>query len=159
MPFTTPSTIADGLRNAAVALSEPAWQQNQSGPLTAAHAEKLLRLATRVERGIHPDDERLDAFADYAFTYAGGGCFLATPPEVDTYLADVPEHVSPGRFLTGLADTYRSAAPLSQDTVAYIVETLAAADEQKAAGRTPVRDINADGLPTLRYIDRPRRVI
>ncbi|SNQ47064.1 conserved hypothetical protein [Frankia canadensis] len=157
MPTVTPQTIASGLRNTAATISQPTWHERHPGPLTTAHAAKLARFADRVERGISDDDPRLDALADYAFADQAGGCFLATPAEIDPFLAEVPEHWSPGRFLTGLVAAYQAAAPLTEDTVADIVRILETAAGYDADGLIPERDVNADGQTVLRYARRPLR--
>ncbi|WP_261561616.1 hypothetical protein [Frankia tisae] len=157
MPIITPDKVADSLRNIAATISQPAWHDSHPGPLTADHAGKLRRLADRVEHAIRADDPRLDAFTPHTIADPAGGHFLTTPEEADRFLADVPEHWSPGRFLAGLAGAYRDAPTPSEDTIAQVVRMLTVAAEQTTAGRIPQHAVNADGQLVVRFVRRPVR--
>ncbi|KJE20358.1 hypothetical protein FF36_05332 [Frankia torreyi] len=157
MPINTPHTVAGSLRNIAATIAQPVWHGRHPGPLTAAHAGKLRRLAGRVEHAIRDDDPRLDAFTPHTIADPAGGHFLTSPPEVDRFLAEVPEHWSPGRFLSGLAEVYRTAPPPAEDTIAQVVRALTVAAEQTAAGRISEHAVNADGQLVVRYVRRPVR--
>ncbi|WP_261554060.1 hypothetical protein [Frankia tisae] len=151
-PLVNPHTLAQALRSWADGLAAPIWQGGPGLHIDTATARRIHRIAAAVERRIAADDPRLDILTPYAFVHPRmADPYLAFPVEVLAYIITAPRRWHPDRWLDGLAEAVENAPRLTEDEIGQVQNAITAAAELEAGGAVPVRDVDEQGRPVLRY--------
>ncbi len=151
-PPVTAHTLAEALRSWADGLSAPIWQDGPGLHIDTATARRIRRIAAAVERRIAVDDPRLDTLTPYAFVHPRmADPYIAFPVEVLAYIVTAPRRCPPGRWLDGLVAAVENAPRLTEDEIGQVQNAITLAAELEAGGAVPVRDVDEQGRPVLRY--------